>query len=196
LQQYSSIRQFHTALKEGSATCVQAVQHFLDAIDQSRHLNSFLEVFEEEALNRAAELDKTPVSGKLHGVVIGLKDNICYKDHVSTASSRILKNYRSIYSATAVQRLIDEGAIIIGRQNCDEFGMGSTNENSAYGSVLNPNNPDYVPGGSSGGSAASVKAGLCMAALGSDTGGSIRLPADFCGVVGLKPSYGRCPDMG
>jgi aspartyl-tRNA(Asn)/glutamyl-tRNA(Gln) amidotransferase subunit A len=196
LQQYSSIRHFHTALKEGSATCVHAVQHYLDAIDASRHLNTFLEVFKEEALKRAAELDKSPVSGKLHGVVIGLKDNICYKDHASTASSRILLNYRSIYSATAVQRLIDEGAIIIGRQNCDEFGMGSTNENSAYGPVLNPNNTGYVPGGSSGGSAASVKAGLCMAALGSDTGGSIRLPADFCGVVGLKPSYGRVSRYG
>jgi aspartyl-tRNA(Asn)/glutamyl-tRNA(Gln) amidotransferase subunit A len=154
-------------------------------------LNAFLEVFEEEALQRALKLDQQQQWGKLHGVVIGIKDNICYKEHKASASSKILENFTSLYSATAVERLLQEGAIIIGRQNCDEFGMGSTNENSAYQKVLNPVNQDYVPGGSSGGSTVAVKAGLCMASLGSDTGGSVRLPADFCGVVGFKPTYGR-----
>lgn len=188
---FSSIRQYHEALKQGRISCAQSVQYYLDAINKNSHLNAFLEVFSEEAVKRAEELDRLPIKGKLHGVVIGIKDNICYKDHLATASSKILTNFKSLYSATAVERLINEGAIIIGRQNCDEFGMGSTNENSAFSPVLNPNNIQHVPGGSSGGSAASVKAGLCMAALGSDTGGSVRLPADFCGVVGLKPSYGR-----
>ena len=188
---FISIEHYHAQLNNGSTSCVQTVQQYLTAIDAHQDLNAFLEVYAEEALFRATELDKQGLKGKLHGVVIGIKDNICYKGHKSTASSKILENFTSLYSATAVEKLLNEGAIIIGRQNCDEFGMGSTNENSAFGSVLNPINKDFVPGGSSGGSAAAVKAGLCMASLGSDTGGSVRLPADFCGVVGLKPSYGR-----
>ena len=188
---FSSIDAFHAQLKAGQVSCVQAVQHYLSVIRQHQHLNAFLEVYADEALQRASDLDKGPVGGRLHGVVIGLKDNICYKDHMASASSRILEGFTSLYSATAVDRLLQEGAIIIGRQNCDEFGMGSTNENSAFGPVLNPHSVSHVPGGSSGGSAAAVKAGLCMAAAGSDTGGSVRLPADFCGLVGLKPTYGR-----
>ncbi|MGZ3950414.1 MAG: Asp-tRNA(Asn)/Glu-tRNA(Gln) amidotransferase subunit GatA [Flavisolibacter sp.] len=193
---FSSFEQFHANLKNGAVSCVQAVQHYLNAIEENKHLNCFLEVFAEEALQRASELDNLPRSGKLHGVVIGLKDNICYKGHKTSASSKILQNFTSLYSATAVDRLVQEGAIIIGRLNCDEFGMGSSNENSAFGPVLNPNDRSRVAGGSSGGSAASVKAGLCMASLGSDTGGSVRLPADFCGVVGYKPSYGRVSRYG
>lgn len=189
--EFSSIEHYHARLKSGSTTCVLAVQHYLQRIEQSSHLNAFLEVYKEEALRRAEELDSGPATGRLHGVVIGIKDNICFQHHRSSASSRILEGFTSLYSATAVQRLLNEGAIIIGRQNCDEFGMGSTNENSAFGPVINPIDKSRVPGGSSGGSAVSVKAGLCMASLGSDTGGSVRLPADFCGVVGLKPSYGR-----
>jgi aspartyl-tRNA(Asn)/glutamyl-tRNA(Gln) amidotransferase subunit A len=188
---FISIEHYHAQLNNGSTSCVQTVQQYLAAIDAHQDLNAFLEVYAEEALFRATELDKQGLKGKLHGVVIGIKDNICYKGHKSTASSKILENFTSLYSATAVERLLNEGAIIIGRQNCDEFGMGSTNENSAFGPVLNPVCKSVVPGGSSGGSAAAVKAGLCMASLGSDTGGSVRLPADFCGVVGLKPSYGR-----
>jgi aspartyl-tRNA(Asn)/glutamyl-tRNA(Gln) amidotransferase subunit A len=193
---FSSIQTYHNHLKAGTTNCVQAVQHYITAIDQYRHLNCYLEVFAQEALQKAAELDAQPISGKLHGVVVGIKDNICYKGHHASASSKILENFISPYSATAVERLEQEGAIIIGRLNCDEFGMGSSNENSAFGPVLNPNDTTRVAGGSSGGSAAAVNAGLCMAALGSDTGGSVRLPADFCGVVGYKPSYGRVSRYG
>lgn len=169
------------------------VEHYLLAIENNKYLNCFLEIFAGEALQRASLLDAMPLSqrGKLHGVVIGIKDLICYKDHKVSAASKILEGFTSLFSSTAVERLLAEGAIIIGRQNCDEFGMGSTNENSAYGAVVNPAAPDRVPGGSSGGSAVAVKAGLCMASLGTDTGGSVRLPADFCGTVGFKPSYGR-----
>ena len=125
-------------------------------------------------------------TGKLHGVIVGLKDVISYKDHKLSAGSRILENFQAVYNATVVQKLLEEDAIIIGRQNCDEFAMGSSNENSAYGPVLNAADNTRVPGGSSGGSAVSVQADLCMISLGSDTGGSVRQPADFCGVVGLK----------
>ena len=190
---FTSIDQFHSDLNNGSTTCIEAVQHYLSAIKDEQDVNAYLEVFEEEALARANELDGIEPSkrGSLHGVVMGIKDNICFKGHKVSAGSKILENFTSVYSATAVDRLLAQGAIIIGRQNCDEFGMGSTNENSAYGAVLNPVDKTRVAGGSSGGSAAAVKAGLCMAALGSDTGGSVRLPADFCGVIGLKPTYGK-----
>jgi aspartyl-tRNA(Asn)/glutamyl-tRNA(Gln) amidotransferase subunit A len=187
---FTSIEQYQSELHSGRTTCEQAVRHFLSRIEASQ-INAFVEVFAEEAVARAQELDRSSRKGKLHGVVVGIKDNICYKDHRISAGSGILQNFTSLYSATAVERLLAEGAIIIGRQNCDEFGMGSTNENSFYGPAIHPTDSSRVPGGSSGGSAAAVKAGLCMAALGSDTGGSVRLPADFCGIVGLKPSYGR-----
>lgn len=193
---FSSIEQYHARLSGGGTTCVQAVNHYLSAIEAQRELNAFIEVYAEEALARAAWLDSQPRTGALHGVVIGLKDNICYQGHSATAASHILEGFETPYSATAVERLLSARAIIIGRQNCDEFGMGSTNEHSSYGPVRNPIDHSRVPGGSSGGSAASVAAGLCMAALGSDTGGSVRLPADFCGVVGLKPSYGRVSRYG
>ena len=129
-------------------------------------------------------------------MVIGIKDNICYEGHVVSCSSKILEHFESLFSATAVERLLQEDAIIIGRLNCDEFAMGSSNQNSAFDPVLNPLNNQYVCGGSSGGSAAAVAANLCLATLGSDTGGSIRQPASFCGVVGYKPTYGRVSRWG
>ena len=197
---FSTIKDYHASLLAGETSCIQAVNFFLDQINQHQHLNSFLEVFSEEAKLRANELDAQLASGKalgkLHGVVVGIKDVLCYNGHKVSAASKILENYTAIYSATAVQKLVDEGAIIIGRQNCDEFAMGSSNENSAFGPVKNALDNTRVPGGSSGGSAVAVQANLCMVSLGSDTGGSVRQPADFCGVVGLKPSYGRISRYG
>jgi aspartyl-tRNA(Asn)/glutamyl-tRNA(Gln) amidotransferase subunit A len=179
---------------------VEAVRFYIDAIAQQAHLNAYIEVFEEEAYTKARELDelrsKEGINTSLHGVIVGLKDVICYKDHAVSAASKILQPFTSIYSATATQKLLDAGAIIIGRQNCDEFAMGSSNENSAYGPVKNARDISRVPGGSSGGSAVAVQAGLCMISLGSDTGGSVRQPADFCGIIGLKPSYGRISRYG
>lgn len=197
---YHSIKDYHKNLLNGQTTCVEAVHYYLDQIEANQHLNAFLEVYADEALEKAAQLDVERANskqiGKLHGVIVALKDVICYKDHHVSAASKILEGFQSIYNATAVTNLLAEGAIIIGRNNCDEFAMGSSNENSAFGNVLNAADNTRVPGGSSGGSAVAVQAGLCMASLGSDTGGSVRQPADFCGIIGLKPSYGRISRYG
>lgn len=195
---YKTFSEVKNALSAGR-TVVEIVNDYLSAINDSKDLNAFLEVFETTALQQAEAVDaklKAGQAGKLAGVVIGLKDNICYKDHKVSASSKILENFESIYSATVVERLLAEDAVIIGRLNCDEFAMGSSNENSAYGPVKNNLRLSHVPGGSSGGSAVAVSAGLCTAALGSDTGGSIRQPASFTGTVGLKPTYGRISRYG
>lgn len=198
--EFSSIEQYHTQLRNGTVNCTQAVEYFLQRITKSTHLNAFIEVYADEALKKASDLDKKrnagQTMGKMHGVVIGLKDIIAYKDHRLTAASKILTGFTSVYSATATEKLLIEEAIIIGNCNCDEFAMGSTNENSTYGHVANAEDESRVPGGSSGGSAVAVQAGLCMVALGSDTGGSVRQPADFCGIIGLKPSYGRISRYG
>lgn len=174
---------------------MEAVHFYLEKINLRKHLNAFIHLYADEAIAKAKALDEQRKNGKpigkLHGVVVGLKDVIAYKDHPVTAASHILKEYVSPYSATVVERLLQEEAIIIGHLNCDEFAMGSTNENSAYGKVLNPIDESRVPGGSSGGSAVAVAAHLCMVSLGTDTGGSVRQPANFCGIIGYKPGYGR-----
>ncbi|MBC7946402.1 MAG: Asp-tRNA(Asn)/Glu-tRNA(Gln) amidotransferase subunit GatA [Chitinophagaceae bacterium] len=197
---FSSIAQYHSELAEGNITCLQAAEHYLKKIEATRQLNAFVEVYAEEILSRARGLDEKRIAGqppgRLHGVIIALKDVIAYKDHHLTAASNILRGFTSLYSATAVERLIAEEALIIGSCNCDEFAMGSTNENSTYGSVLNAIDKTRVPGGSSGGSAVAVQAGLCMVSLGSDTGGSVRQPADYCGIIGLKPTYGQVSRYG
>jgi aspartyl-tRNA(Asn)/glutamyl-tRNA(Gln) amidotransferase subunit A len=190
---YNSFAEVKSALASG-ASVFDLVETSISRIHAHAELNAFLEVFEESAREQARKVDQkiaAGTQGRLSGMIIGLKDNLCYKGHKVSASSKILHGFESLFTGTAVQRLLDEDAIIIGRLNCDEFAMGSSNENSAYGPVRNPINTSKVPGGSSGGSAAAVAAGLCTAALGSDTGGSIRQPASFTGTVGLKPSYGR-----
>src|SRR5436190_20048172 len=191
---YKGIRKLQEDLASGITTPTALVEHALSEIRRTSKLNAFLETFDTSAKALAEQVEKKikdKKQGRLAGVIVGLKDNICYKDHKVSASSKILEGFESLYSATVVERLLAEDAIIIGRCNGDEFAMGSSNENSAFGNVLNPHNNKCVPGGSSGGSAAAVAADLCLATLGTDTGGSIRQPASFCGVVGFKPTYGR-----
>ncbi len=186
-------------IKNGSLSLVDNVDFFLNKIEEKKHLNAFNFVFDDEARTRAVGIEKKIKSGshgKLAGMVIAVKDVLSIKDKPTTCSSKILKNFHSLYTATSIQKLIDEDAIIIGKTNCDEFAMGSSNENSAFGVVRNPADETRVPGGSSGGSAAAVAAALCDAAIGTDTGGSIRQPASFCGVYGLKPTYGRVSRYG
>ncbi len=188
-----SLSAVRTSINSGEYTLPQLVEAYLAEAEKSSDLNIFLEVWKDEALEKAAAIQEkidSGSAGKLAGMVIGLKDNICYKDHKVSASSKILEGFESVYSSTVVERLLAEDVIFIGRLNCDEFAMGSSNEKSAFGAVKNPHNPKLVPGGSSGGSAAAVAANTCLVSLGSDTGGSIRQPASFCGVFGMKPSYG------
>jgi len=193
---YDQIRE---KLLSGELTCESIVKRYLEKIKEFERLNAFLSVFEKKAIQRAVEIDekiKNGYVGKLAGMVIAIKDNICVKDEKCTCASMILENFVSIYNATAVERLLNEDAIVIGKTNLDEFAMGSSTENSYFGPTLNPYDEDRVPGGSSGGSAVAVAAGLSTTALGSDTGGSIRQPAAFCGVYGLKPTYGRVSRFG
>lgn len=193
---YDQIRE---KLLSGELTCESIVKRYLEKIKEFKRLNAFLSVFEEKAIQRAVEIDekvKNGRVGRLAGMVIAIKDNICVKDEKCTCASRILENFVSIYNATAIERLLNEDAILIGKTNLDEFAMGSSTENSYFGPTLNPYDEERVPGGSSGGSAVAVAAGLSTTALGSDTGGSIRQPAAFCGVYGLKPTYGRVSRFG
>ena len=195
LAHLTSIKATQAALAAREVTTVELVQHYLEQIREVQYLNIYVEVFAEEALAKAAKQDAARAQGaklgKLAGVVISLKDVLCYADHRVSAGSRMLENFVSPYSATAVERLLEQDAIIIGRTNCDEFAMGSGNENSHYGPTRNAADPSRVPGGSSGGAAVSVQAGTCLLAVGSSTGGSVRQPASFCGVYGFKPTYGR-----
>ncbi len=191
LWSFSDIQQ---GLKDHTLTCQHIVEQYLQTIRQKSHLHAFLEVYEDEARQQAQEIDKKRsfgTAGRLAGMVVGIKDVLCYQGHGVQGGSRILEGFHSKFSATAIQRLLDQDAIIIGRQNCDEFAMGSSTENSAFGPTLNAAGISRVPGGSSGGSAVAVQAGMCTASIGSDTGGSVRQPAAFCGVVGLKPTYSR-----
>ncbi|MBI1931551.1 MAG: Asp-tRNA(Asn)/Glu-tRNA(Gln) amidotransferase subunit GatA [Ignavibacteriales bacterium] len=185
-------------IKSGKLSLLENVEFFLNQIEQNKDLNAFNFIF-EDCVNSAELIQskiKNGTAGKLAGMVIAVKDVLAIKDKPLTCSSKILSNFESLYTATAIQKLINEDAIIIGKTNCDEFAMGSSNENSYFGPVKNPVNKNYVTGGSSGGSAAAVAANLCDAAIGTDTGGSIRQPAAFCGIFGMKPSYGRVSRFG
>jgi len=198
LLQYKNHLEKLAKLKVKEISLIENVQTFLDKIELNKDLNAFNFVF-EDALEQAKIVEEKIFNGtygKLAGMVIAIKDVLAIKDKPLTCSSKILENFNSVYTATAIQKLIDEDAIIIGKTNCDEFAMGSSNENSAFGKVLNPIDKTRVPGGSSGGSAVAVAANLCDVSLGTDTGGSIRQPASFCGIFGLKPTYGRVSRYG
>ena len=195
MQANSSFHQLKEELDAGTLSCVDIVNHYLSSIHQKNtELNAFLSVYEQEALDQAVQVDQKiarNAAGRLAGMVVGIKDVLCYQDHPLNCGSKILGNFESQFTATCVERLIAEDAIIIGRNNCDEFAMGSSSENSAFGVVKNADDPTKVPGGSSGGSAVAVQASMCTVSLGTDTGGSVRQPASFCNVIGFKPTYSR-----
>ena len=198
--EYPTFADARRALDAGETSCEALVSSFLTRIDErDDEINAFTTVDRDGALNHARYLDSQRERGNprpLAGLVLAVKDNICIRGYPVTCGSKMLEDFSSLYDATVIDRLRDAGAIFIGKTNCDEFAMGSSNETSHFGPVRNPHHTDYVPGGSSGGSAAAVAAGMCHAALGSDTGGSVRQPAAFCGTVGLKPTYGRVSRSG
>lgn len=194
MKEYVTLTELQYDLQQGNISCRDVVNHHLGQIQKNAHLNAFLSVYDQEAIQQADLIDKkiqTGKAGKLAGLVVGMKDVLSHRHHPLQAASSILTGYRATFNATVIQRLLDEDAIIIGRQNCDEFGMGSSNENSAFGPVLNHQDTSRVSGGSSGGSAVAIQADMCRISLGSDTGGSVRQPAAFCGVIGVKPTYSR-----
>jgi aspartyl-tRNA(Asn)/glutamyl-tRNA(Gln) amidotransferase subunit A len=192
--------EIHQAFMDGKVTAVEIAKHFLKRIEDHKDLNAFLAVFPEKALIKAEQLDRKRKNneplGRLAAVPVGIKDNMHIAGELTTCASKFLSNYRAPFDATVSKLFEDEDALILGKTNLDEFAMGSSNENSAYGPVKNPWDAKCVAGGSSGGSAAAVSARLVLLATGSDTGGSIRLPAGFCGIAGFKPTYGRVSRYG
>ncbi len=195
-----SAMELGSLLRKGEVSSEEITGSLIDRIKGEDRVNAYITLTAEQALGQARRADRELKNdgprGPLHGIPVAVKDNICTKGIRTTCASRMLENYIPPYDATVVKRLREQGAVIIGKTNMDEFAMGSSTENSAFGPTYNPVDPEFVPGGSSGGSAASVGAYQATAALGSDTGGSIRQPASYCGVVGMKPTYGRVPRYG
>jgi aspartyl-tRNA(Asn)/glutamyl-tRNA(Gln) amidotransferase subunit A len=199
LKKYTSLIEIQGKLTHKTLNLQELLSYYFEQIKINQHLNAFNEVFFDSATKQANFVQQkidNGTQGKLAGMVIGIKDNICYKGHKVTASSKMLENFVSPYSSTVVNRLLHEDAIIIGSLNCDEFAMGGSNETSYFGVVKNAIDEERVAGGSSGGSAVAVQADMCLAALGTDTGGSVRQPAAFCGNIGFKPTYGRISRYG
>lgn len=195
-----TISQSRQLLDQGEISALDLVNDCLTEIDNRKSLNAFLEVFSDQVITEAKESDKRRLEGSpkgiLDGIPLAIKDNILIKGRTVSSASLMLKNYQATYDATVISKLKNQGALFLGRTNMDEFAMGGSTENSAFGQTKNPHNENKVPGGSSGGSASAVGGDLSLAALGSDTGGSIRQPASFCGVVGLKPTYGTVSRYG
>ena len=200
MKRFQSLSEVRSELTAGTLSCRQLVEYYLGNIErQNPILNAFLEVWPDEARARADAVDArlaAGTAGPLAGMVLGIKDVLAYAGHSLQSSSLMLDGFKSLFTGTAVQRLLDADAILIGRQNCDEFAMGGSNETSYFGPARNAVDPSRVPGGSSGGSAVAVQADMCLASIGSDTGGSVRQPAAFCGVVGFKPTYSRISRYG
>ena len=200
MKRFQSLSEVRSELTAGTLSCRQLVEYYLGNIErQNPILNAFLEVWPDEARAQADAVDArlaAGTAGPLAGMVLGIKDVLAYAGHSLQSSSLMLDGFKSLFTGTAVQRLLDADAILIGRQNCDEFAMGGSNETSYFGPARNAVDPSRVPGGSSGGSAVAVQADMCLASIGSDTGGSVRQPAAFCGVVGFKPTYSRISRYG
>lgn len=191
---YDSLSRIQSDIDSGIIDCVGLVNHYLSNIRRHKNLNALTIVYEDEALKAAEEVQakiKAGKAGRLAGMIFTIKDVFCHEGQPLQCGSKILEGFTSQFTATCVQRMLDEDAILIGRNNCDEFAMGSSNENSVFGPTINAMEENRVPGGSSGGSAVAVQADMCLVSLGSDTGGSVRQPASYCGIVGFKPNYGR-----
>jgi len=194
-----SYRELRRRLDAGETTCAETVAEAFQTIEKGKHLNAFLSLFQEAATARAAEIDeqvKSGTAGPLAGMTVAIKDNMAVRDQPLTCGSKILTGFTSLYTATAVERMEAAGAIVVGKTNLDEFAMGSSNENSHFGPAFHPLDNTRVPGGSSGGSGIAVAAGMTYGSLGSETGGSVRQPAAFLGLVGVKPTYGRVSRYG
>ncbi|MEP2025076.1 MAG: Asp-tRNA(Asn)/Glu-tRNA(Gln) amidotransferase subunit GatA [Reichenbachiella sp.] len=191
---YDSLSRIQSDIDSGVIDCVGLVNHYLSNIKKNEYLNALTAVYADEALAAAQNVQKKiddGTAGRLAGMVFTIKDVYCHDGHELQCGSKILEGFESQFTATCIQRLLDQDAILIGRNNCDEFAMGSSNENSVFGPAINAAGQDCVPGGSSGGSAVAVQAEMCLVSIGSDTGGSVRQPAAYCGIVGFKPNYGR-----